>query len=153
MRTPSRSRRSASGSKCVTWNLDYAEAVTFPCMVLWSATTSGPAALPGSYEVRLTVDGQSQAQPLVVHRHPFRTVSDADLQEQFDVALQIRDKISEANAAVVRIRAIKDGVKQRLEKSADGDLRAAGARLTERVSAIEEEIYQVRNQSGQDPLN
>ena len=137
----------------VTWNLDYAEAVTFPGMVLWGATTSGPAALPGSYEVRLTVDGQSQEQPLVVHRHPFRTVSDADLQEQFDVALQIRDKISEANAAVVRIRAIKDGVKQRLEKSADGDLRAAGARLTERVSAIEEEIYQVRNQSGQDPLN
>ena len=32
-------------------------------------------------------------------------------------------------------------------------LKSAGERLTDNLSAVEEEIYQVRNQSGQDPLN
>ena len=122
-------------------------------MVLWGATTSGPVALPGNYEVRLTVDGQSQTQPLIVRKHPWRAVSDEDLVEQFDVAMQIRDKVSEANTAVVRIRRIKEQVRDRLAKSQDAQLKAAAGRLLGNVSAVEEAIYQVRNQSNQDPLN
>ena len=56
----------AAGLNRATWNLDYPGVVTFPGMVLWGATTSGPLALPGTYQVKLTVDGKSQTQPLVV---------------------------------------------------------------------------------------
>src|SRR5205085_11891092 len=35
----------------------------------------------------------------------------------------------------------------------DAKLKAAGDTLVKNLSAVEEEIYQVRNQSGQDPLN
>jgi hypothetical protein len=143
----------AAGLNRATWNLDYPGAVTFPNMVLWGATTSGPLALPGTYQVRLTVDGKSQTQPLVVRKHPLRNTPDADLQQQFTLALQIRDKVSEANNAVIRIRKIKDEVKDRLTKSQDAQLKAAGERLTKNLSAVEEDIYQVRNQSNQDPLN
>ena len=143
----------AAGLNRVTWNLEYAGPTTFPGMVLWGATTSGPVALPGNYEVRLTVDGQSQTQPLIVRKHPWRAVSDEDLVEQFDVAMQIRDKVSEANTAVVRIRRIKEQVRDRLAKSQDAQLKAAAGRLLGNVSAVEEAIYQVRNQSNQDPLN
>jgi hypothetical protein len=122
-------------------------------MILWGATTNGPTALPGTYSVRLTVDGKSQTQPLTVKKHPLRTTSDADLQEQFTLALQIRDKVSEANTSVIRIRKIKDEVKDRLSKSQDPQLKAAGDRLTANLSAVEQDIYQVKNQSGQDPLN
>src|SRR6185436_12340216 len=135
------------------WNLDYPGATTFPGMILWGATTNGPAALPGTYQVRLTVDGKSQTQPLVVRKHPLRNTPDADVQQQFAIAIQIRDKISEANNAVIRIRSIKADVKDRLTRSQDPSLKAAGDRLTERLSAVEQDIYQVKNQSGQDPLN
>ena len=143
----------AAGFNRVTWNLEYAGPTTFPGMVLWGATTSGPIALPGNYDVRLTVDGQSQTQPLIVRKHPWHAVSDEDLIEQFDLAIQIRDKVSEANNAVIQIRKIKDQIKDRLSKSQDAQLKAAGDRLTANLSAIEAEIYQVRNQSNQDPLN
>jgi photosystem II stability/assembly factor-like uncharacterized protein len=143
----------AAGLNRATWDLDYPGAVTFPNMILWGATTGGPLALPGTYQVRLTVDGKSQTQPLVVRKHPLRNTPDADLQQQFTLALQIRDKVSEANNAVIRIRKIKDEVKDRLTKSQDAQLKAAGERLTKSLSAVEEDIYQVRNQSGQDPLN
>jgi photosystem II stability/assembly factor-like uncharacterized protein len=142
-----------AGLHRVAWNLDYPAATTFPGLIFWGATTNGPTALPGNYQVRLTVDGQSQTQPIVIRKNPMRTVSDADLQEQFTLALQIRDKVSEANNAVIEIRKIKEQVKDRLTKSQDAQLKAAGDRLTKNLSAVEEEIYQVRNQSGQDPLN
>ena len=143
----------AAGLNRATWNLDYPGVVTFPGMVLWGASTSGPLALPGTYQVKLTVDGQSQTQPLVVRKHPLRNTPDADLTQQFTLALQIRDKASEANNAVIRIRKIKDDVKDRLAKSPDPQLKAAGERLTKSLSAVEEDLYQVKNQSGQDPLN
>ena len=143
----------AAGLNRTTWNLDYPGPTTFPGMVLWGATTSGPAAPPGSYQVRLTVDGQTQTQPLVVKRHPFRGVTDADLQEQFDLGIRIRDKVTEANNAVILIRNVKQQVKERLEKSKDPQLADAAGRLTANLSAVEEAIYQVKNQSNQDPLN
>jgi hypothetical protein len=123
-------------------------------MILWGATTNGPVALPGTYQVRLTVDGRTFTRPVIVRKNPLITdVTLADLREQFDLAIQIRDKVSEANNAVIRIRKIKDEVKDRLTKSQDAALKAAGERLTKNLSAVEEDIYQVRNQSNQDPLN
>ena len=143
----------AAGLNRTTWNLEYPGPTTFPGMVLWGATTSGPAAPPGNYQVRLTVDGNSQTQPLVIRRHPLRSVTDADLQEQFNLAMRIRDKVTEANNAVILIRNVKQQVKDRLAKSNDAQLADAAGRLTANLSAVEESIYQVKNQSNQDPLN
>ncbi len=137
-----------------TWDLQYPGAVTFPGMVLWGASTNGPAAPPGTYQVRLTVDGKSQTQSFVVKRHPlYKDVTDADLQAQFDLAIKIRDKVSEANQAVVDSRSLKTQVADRLTKSSDAQLKARGDELTSALNDVEDDIYQVRNQSGQDPLN
>ena len=142
-----------AGFNRANWNLNYPGAVTFPGMILWGATTNGPMALPGTYQVRMTVDGVTQTQPLVVRKHPLRNTPDADIAEQFNLALQIRDKVSEANNAVIRIRRIKDDVAKRVEASKDARLKTAGDRLVAALSLVEQDIYQVKNQSGQDPLN
>jgi hypothetical protein len=77
----------------------------------------------------------------------------ADLKEQFDLAIQIRDKLSEANQAVVNIRDLKTQTKDRLTKSQDAALKTVADSFSKHVSDVEEAVYQVRNQSGQDPLN
>ena len=123
-------------------------------MILWGATTQGPVAVPGTYQVRLVAGGRTLTQPLEVRKHPLDTdVTQADLEEQFALAIRIRDKVSEANMAVIRIREIKAAVADRLGKSRDRRLATAGEELVRKLSAVEEEIYQVRNQSNQDPLN
>jgi photosystem II stability/assembly factor-like uncharacterized protein len=141
------------GLNSVSWNLRYPDATSFPGMILWGGSVTGPAAPPGTYQVRMTVDGQTQTQPLIVKRHPLYSAADADLVEQFNLAVQIRDKVSEANNAVIQIRSVKSQVADRLSKSPDSRLKLPGDTLTRNLSAVEEEIYQVRNQSGQDPLN
>jgi hypothetical protein len=80
-------------------------------------------------------------------------VSDADLAEQFSLAMKVRDKTSEANEMVILIREIKKQIKDRSEKAKDQGVSDAGESLAKKLSAIEEDVYQVRNQSNQDPLN
>jgi hypothetical protein len=108
--------------------------------------------LPGTYTVKLTADGITQTQTFTVTKHPLRQVSDADLQYQWDLASRIRDKVNEANLSVIKIRRIKNDITART-KDAPKEVQDAGAKLIQGLAAIEEEIYQVRNQSGQDPLN
>jgi hypothetical protein len=141
------------GLNSVTWDLRYPGAISFPGMILWGGNLAGPTAPPGTYQVRMTVDGQVQTQPFIVGRHPLYSATDADLGEQFALAIRIRDKTSEANSTVIRIREITAQVADRLSKSPDARLKAAGQTLTTNLTAVEEAIYQVRNQSGQDPLN
>jgi photosystem II stability/assembly factor-like uncharacterized protein len=144
----------AVGLNSVSWNLSYPGAVTFPGMILWGASTNGPMAPPGTYQVRLTAGGRTQTQSVRVRRNPlYADITDVDLQAQFDLAIRIRDKVSEANQAVIDIRRIKADVADRLTRSSDARLKTAGSTLTTSVGGVEEAIYQVRNQSGQDPLN
>ncbi len=143
----------AAGLNRFAWDLRYDGVVKFPGMVLWGATTNGPMALPGTYQVRLTVDGKTLTAPVDIIKHPLRDTPTADLQQQLDIAMAIRDKASEANEAVIKIRQIKKDVADRVAKKSDGKLRAAADRLTGNLTAVEEAIYQVRNRSNQDPLN
>lgn len=142
----------AAGLNRFTWDLNSTGVVTFPGMILWGATQSGPAVLPGAYQVRLTADGVAQTQPFTVLKHPLRAMSDADLQFQWNLASRIRDKVNEANLAVTQIRRIKTDIADRI-KDAPAEVRSAGEQLAKALSAVEEDVYQVKNQSGQDPLN
>jgi hypothetical protein len=104
--------------------------------------------------VRLTADGRSTNAPLIVKRNPLITdVTDADLHAQYAFGKRVRDKVTEANQSVVDIRRVKAQLDDRLKRSNDGQLAASGTTLRINASAVEENIYQVRNQSGQDPLN
>jgi len=142
-----------AGLNSFSWDLRYAPATTFPGMILWGGNTNGPQAAPGRYSVRLIADGKTLTQPFVVKRHPFHEATDADLQAQTALGLQLRDKVSEANGAVIQIRDVKRQVADRLTKSPDAQLKSAGDKLTGNLGQVEEDLYQVRNQSGQDPLN
>jgi hypothetical protein len=144
------------GLNTFAWNLRYPDASVFENMILWAAGTSGPVVLPGTYTVRMTVNGQSYRQPMTVVRDPRTTATDADLREQFELLMRIHEKTSQANDAVRTIRNVKAQLAERAKKMA-GDKSAAFSgvvtSLTDKLSAIESEIYQVKNQSGQDPLN
>jgi hypothetical protein len=151
-RGPARTAPMAAGLNRFTWDLNSQPVVSFPGMILWGATQNGPMVLPGTYRVRLAVDGTPHTQSFAVIKHPLRNVSDADLLYQYELASRIRDKVDEANHAVIRIRRMKSEIAERT-KDADNEVKRAAERVTKSLSAVEETVYQVRNQSNQDPLN
>ncbi len=151
-----------TGTHRLNWNLRYPGATEFPGLIMWSASARGPLAPPGNYSVRLTVDGASQTQPFVIKREEtlLKGITDADLQEQFALAMKVRNKASQANDAILLIRGIKGQVDERIKQLDTGK---AGKKpsptlvmarsFNGKLSAVESEIYQVKNQSSQDPLN
>ena len=137
------------------WDLRTQGIMSFPGMILWGAGTAGPAVPPGRYTARLTADNRVTTAPLVVKRNPWITdVTDADLQAQYAFGRRVRDKATEANNAVIAIRNVKAQLADRQKKAADdAALKTVGGALVTKASVIEDSVYQVRNQSGQDPLN
>jgi photosystem II stability/assembly factor-like uncharacterized protein len=144
-----------AGANRISWDLRYAGAHAFEGMILWGARAqAGPLAVPGDYKIRLTANGQTVTQPIKVEKDPrLTTLTQADLEEQFKFAMQVQDEVSDADDMVVLIRKFKDLAKERGEKSKDAGVQSASASLRDKLSTIEEDIYQVRNRSGQDPLN
>ncbi|HXF96077.1 MAG TPA: exo-alpha-sialidase, partial [Gemmatimonadales bacterium] len=158
-RAPSDSLRIEAGMNRFVWNLRYPDASRFPGMIMWAGGTQGPVAVPGTYQVRLSVGDWSRTQRFEVKKDPRVSATQDDLQAQFDFLIRIRDRVTAANDAVRRIREVKDQLKAASERAAalpDGAGRDIGRQadsITARLSAIEAEIYQVRNRSSQDPLN
>jgi hypothetical protein len=136
------------------WDLRYPNAHDFPGLVLWAGSTRGPVAPPGRYKVRVTANGTSKTQEFSILRNTnVPSLTDRDLMDQFTLARQISDKLSLANDTVVRIRGLKEQVATRASSATDARIKSAGEALTEKLTAIEGEIYQYRNRSSQDPLN
>jgi len=143
-----------AGLNRFTWDLRYSGAKTFEGMVFWGASTAGPVAVPGTYEVRLTADGQTTTQKFQVEKDPrLDSVTIADLAEQFTLAMRIRDEVTRCNELVIMAREFKRQMDDRLKQNPDAALKTALDGFRARLTAIEEDVYQVRNRSGQDPLN
>ena len=130
------------------WDLRYPAATSFKGMILWSASTSrGPLALPGKYQIKLTNAGKSFTESFEIRLDPrIKGVTMADVQEKFRLSMMVRDQTSKANEAVIKIREVKENMKK-------AGVAEPNKNMIDQLSAIEENLYQVRNQSSQDPLN
>ena len=146
-----------AGANLFVWDMRYPDAVSFEGLILYSANTKGPVAVPGTYRARLNFNGQSVEQEFEILKDPRVLSSQADLQAQFDFLIKVRDKLSEANQAVIDIRKMYadfDYLEAKLEGNSDaGQLLEAIASLREDASVIENNLHETRNEAYQDPLN
>jgi hypothetical protein len=144
-----------AGLHRVTWDLRYPAATDFPGMVMWAAGTRGPLAPPGTYSVKVTADGTTATESFAIKREPrlLKDVSDQDLREEFDLAMNVRNKTSQANEAVLLIRGIKTQIADRKGKAETAKVVRTLDEFEQALTAVENEIYQTRLQSSQDPLN
>jgi hypothetical protein len=85
-------------------------------------------------------------------KDPRAPTTPEQFEEQLAFGLKIRDRVTEANSSVVRIRAMKDQLKPYL-KSSDGEVSASAKKLTDQLTGVEENIYQTKLKAGEDALN
>ncbi|MBZ5500412.1 MAG: hypothetical protein LAP85_28795 [Acidobacteriia bacterium] len=115
---PARLDRSA-GMHRFTWDLRYPGP--------WQSEArpegpNGPMAVPGNYSVRLTAGSWSAMQPLAVIEDPRVTrdgVTVADLREQFEHNMRVRDLVSDVNKAVARLQAAQRSLRGAAAASVD----------------------------------
>jgi photosystem II stability/assembly factor-like uncharacterized protein len=139
------------------WDMRYEDATRFPGLILWSGEVRGPRIVPGSYQVRLTVDGQTLTQSFEVKKDPRLSTSQEDYAKQLDLLIKIRDKLSETHNAIIGIREARKQMDDLVKRIGDQPqarvIGEAAKALNAKMTAIENELYQTKNQSSQDPLN
>ena len=145
-----------AGMNAFAWNMRYPDAVRFDGLIMWAAGTTGPVAPPGTYRVRMTAGGDTQSHVFRLTKDPRSDASDADLAAQFKLLMAIRDKTSEANNAVRLVRNMRSQVGDRTPKLTGAtaqEFKRLSDEMMGDMSSGEREVYQVKNQSSQDPLN
>jgi hypothetical protein len=157
-RTPPPARApNKAGINSFAWNMRYPDASSFEGLIMWAAGTQGPVAPPGTYQVRLLVDGAPVAtEQFALKKDPRSTATPADYAAQFAFLEQVRERTSQANDAVKTIRWVRAELADREKKlngSALTEFRALAAPLRAEIAVVEDSIYQTKNRSGQDPLN
>jgi photosystem II stability/assembly factor-like uncharacterized protein len=148
------------GMNRFTWDLRQEGAIVFPGMIMWAAQPQrGPASPPGTYGVRITANGETKSRSFAIGIDPrlvVEGITEAYLLEQFTLSSQVRDRVTDANAAVLRIRGLRDQIDERMKKVPErrrAEIQKLADGILRPLAMVEEEIYQVRNRSSQDPLN
>jgi hypothetical protein len=135
----------------------YPDAVTFDGMIMWAGDTRGPIAPQGTYTVRMRVNGGApQTQTFRLLNDPRSKATAADQLAQFNFLIKIRDRLTEANESVVSMRYVKAEVDDRVQHAPGAgaqELSTLGTSLKGNLTGVEAEVYQIKNQSSQDPLN
>ena len=137
------------------WNLRYPDAVKVPGdkSMEFAGGVLGPLVPPGRYQVRLTIGDESWTEPFEVVRDPRIEASDAELREQFELALQVWRKLSETHEAVNRIRKLRRQLEVWETRDDLTELREKAKGLREKLLEVEGELIQYRAQGRQDVLN
>jgi len=156
---PEKQIKAEVGLNRFIWNLHYQEASRVSDYYLYEYKdgADGPLALPGKYQVRLTVDGKSQTVPLELKLDPRVSVSQADLQKQFDLLLQVRNQLSRVYDTVNQMEDVRqqvNGLKRRLPESVStAKVSGAADDLDKKLLAIRDDLIQVKVKSNEDSLS
>ena len=141
-----------AGFNRFTWDLRYAGPTPVKGQELspWEKP-AGPLAVPGTYQARLTVGGQTLTQSFEILPDTRISATKKDLQAQFDLYTQVRDKLSDVNAAIGKARDIREQV-EAWEKRAKGQEGMAAAlsaakELKDAVTAVEEQLIDTHPKS------
>ncbi|MGZ4900453.1 MAG: hypothetical protein ACXV8X_12415, partial [Candidatus Angelobacter sp.] len=146
-----------AGLNRFVWDMRYEGATKVPRSPLWAGSTDGPQAVPGKYQVRLTVNGKQYTAPLEIVPDPRLKVTQQDLEKQFDLLIRIRERVTQAHETVNQIRDIRAQItdlNKRLERQSQAKAVAeAGKQLDRKMTEVEEVLIQTKAKSGQDVLN
>jgi photosystem II stability/assembly factor-like uncharacterized protein len=98
----------SAGMHRFVWNLTWGSSGAPPADEEAEARNPpGPKAVPGIYEIRLTVDGQVQTQPLEITMDPRSSATPEILRQQFQLANQIFAETMEARRVLAEINSVQ----------------------------------------------
>lgn len=146
-----------AGSNSFVWDMQYEDAEGFDGLIMWSGGLAGPKAVPGNYQAVLSVNGEEQKVDFNILNDPRSTATIADIQKQFDFLISVRDKLTETHETIKEIREVRKQLmsfRDRAKEKEDvKDLLSEVDSINQRMTKVEEALYQTKNRSNQDPLN
>lgn len=144
------------GGNRLVWDLTYT-GPRYPKNAVTWGYTGGVKAPPGEYRVRLSANGMTMEKSFRVLADPRLTsITQADYDEQFRVAMQVRDSINAVTHAIETIRSLKEQAARAVEQAGRieraSEVGPAADSLARTLTGVEDGLIQSKSQSGQDPI-
>jgi photosystem II stability/assembly factor-like uncharacterized protein len=140
---PARELPTKAGIQRFVWDLKYAPppafSYGFPISAIYENTPLyplGPAVLPGTYTVKLTANGRTSTQPLVVKMDPRVKTASVSLAQQFNLSLEAYEGMQKTATAVDEIKKLRDQIKTRIERAGRGPLAESLSALDKKLASI-----------------
>lgn len=138
------------------WDMSYEGATDLEGrQILWAGSTDGPTAIPGTYRVRLIVDGETMMeQPFKITKDPRIDTTQEDFEAQFELHQTIIAKLDTTHKSINRIREVRGELQEMMKEDAlsvEGTDKARA--ILDELSAIESTLMQTKAESYQDVLN
>jgi len=123
-----------AGAHRFVWDLHYA----FPTDVHTSFYgPKPPLALPGKYTVKLTVNGRSQSQPLVLKMDPHVKTSQADLEKMFRAESRVAKNLADLSTAMKQAQELQTNLAaHQKEIPSNGEIAKALAALDRKTAEL-----------------
>ena len=137
------------------WNMRHDNAEGFDGLIMWAAGLTGPKSYPGTYYVKLNVGESSMMESFKILKDERSLSTNEDLREQFEFLIEVRDKVTEIHKTIKQIRSTRDQLHSLSEKLSEKHEEISNSieNVITKITKIEENLYQTKNRSGQDPLN
>ncbi|MFQ5742395.1 MAG: WD40/YVTN/BNR-like repeat-containing protein [Acidobacteriota bacterium] len=142
-----------------TWNGRYPSIYTVPRgTVQWGGGGGqGPKAVPGTYQVRMTIGDWSQTESFEYRRDPRLETTPAQYDEQLRFAREVGAAAKKLYDALQELRDVKEqatDIARWLRKAGHGNKPGQAARaMNKKLTAVEGELTQLEGEGGQDALN
>ena len=134
-----------AGMHRFVWDMHYAPPDSlgheFPISAIYHDTPKLPLgawALPGNYSVKLTVEGKSYSQPLIVKMDPRVTSSLADLRKQFEMQSGSVEAMNKSYEALAQVRSVRAQLKDRI-----GVAKTLPAALIDGIQALDKQAAEL----------
>ncbi len=139
------------GMNRFVWNLRYEDAPRVKDYYLfeYEAGAKGPIALPGKYQVRLTVDGKVFTEPLELKVDPRVKTAPADLEKQFATLMQIHAELARVYTAATQVIELRARIQDLKKRQKFPEAQA----LDEKLGAFQDRLLNVKIKANEDSLN
>ena len=104
-------------------------------------TPLGPTVMPGKYSVKLTVNGTTDTQPLMIKMDPRVMTTQGGLRQQFELETKINEAMRRDYETLQQVRSLRRQLKNLIEKVRQGQLK-------ETVSALESKAAELEGNEG-----
>ncbi len=125
--------------------------------ILFGGSIRGVQAIPGAYQVRLTVAGKSFTQPFEVKKDPRTATTAADFEKQFTLLTDIQARLTETHEAIGDIIAARADLKAAMARASQTPagmaIAAMGQKLDAELGAVQDELVQMNIRNGNDVLS
>lgn len=148
----------SKGINRFNWNLTHDAPERIKKAVVSLSYLGGAKAIPGTYQVRLTVNKTPLTQTFRIIKDPrWAHVSQQDLEEQLKLQLETGRLFTSSHNLIKKIRSIQQqvtAITKLAQKASYGKaLKEISDRLLKKIRKLENVMIQTKNESGQDPIN